>query len=79
MPCCVPNQVGQQGRGTRQTGDKKIGDGGHRSPYLSHAKRALYHLSYVPVADGHPGIPGLADRMTFPGHTKNKNIFSKSK
>ena len=24
------------------------GDGGYRSPYLSHAKRALYHLSYVP-------------------------------
>ena len=22
--------------------------GGHRSPYLSHAKRALYHLSYIP-------------------------------
>ena len=26
----------------------KIGDAGHRSPYLSHAKRALYHLSYIP-------------------------------
>ena len=25
-----------------------VGDGGYRSPYLSHAKRALYHLSYVP-------------------------------
>ena len=25
-----------------------FGDGGYRSPYLSHAKRALYHLSYVP-------------------------------
>ena len=24
-------------------------DAGHRSPYLSHAKRALYHLSYIPV------------------------------
>ena len=24
------------------------GDGGHRSHYLAHAKRALYHLSYVP-------------------------------
>ena len=23
-----------------------FGDAGHRSPYLSHAKRALYHLSY---------------------------------
>ena len=28
---------------------KYFGDAGHRSPYLSHAKRALYHLSYIPV------------------------------
>ena len=28
---------------------KGAGDGGYRSPYLSHAKRALYHLSYVPM------------------------------
>ena len=28
---------------------KKFGDAGHRSPYLSHAKQALYHLSYIPV------------------------------
>ena len=28
---------------------KTFGDGGYRSPYLSHAKRALYHLSYVPI------------------------------
>ncbi|KAH9622307.1 hypothetical protein KSS87_011075 [Heliosperma pusillum] len=26
------------------------GDAGYRSPYLSHAKRALYHLSYIPFA-----------------------------
>ena len=26
-----------------------FGDAGHRSPYLSHAKRALYHLSYIPM------------------------------
>ena len=25
-----------------------FGDPGHRSQYLSHAKRALYHLSYIP-------------------------------
>ena len=31
-------------------GKKTFGDGGYRSPYLSHAKRALYHLSYVPVS-----------------------------
>lgn len=28
---------------------KTFGDAGHRSPYLSHAKRALYHLSYAPI------------------------------
>ena len=26
-----------------------FGDSEHRSPYLSHAKRALYHLSYIRV------------------------------
>ena len=30
---------------------KVVGDGGYRSPYLSHAKRALYHLSYVPLVN----------------------------
>ena len=29
----------------------KIGDAGHRSPYLSHAKRAPSHLSYIPVEE----------------------------
>ena len=29
---------------------KSFGDAGHRSTHLSHAKRALYHLSYIPVA-----------------------------
>ena len=29
----------------------KIGDAGHRSPYLSHAERALYHLSYNPTEE----------------------------
>ena len=28
---------------------KCFGDAGHRSAYLSRAKRALYHLSYIPV------------------------------
>ena len=27
----------------------KNGDAGYQSPYLSHAKRALYHLSYIPI------------------------------
>ena len=26
-----------------------FGDAGHRSPYLSNANRALYHLSYIPT------------------------------
>ena len=25
------------------------GEDGHRSHYLAHAKRALYHLSYIPI------------------------------
>ena len=29
----------------------KNGDAGHRSPYFSYAKRALYHLSYIPVEE----------------------------
>ena len=33
----------------KKVGEKSFGDGGYRSPYLSHAKRALYHLSYVPM------------------------------
>ena len=28
---------------------KEFGDAGYRSRYLSHAKRALYHLSYTPL------------------------------
>ena len=30
-------------------GEKYIGDAGYRSLYLSHAERALYHLSYTPM------------------------------
>ena len=30
---------------------KHFGGAGYRSRYLSHAKRALYHLSYAPVGD----------------------------
>ena len=28
--------------------EKKSGDAGYRSPCPSHAKRMLYHLSYIP-------------------------------
>ena len=31
---------------------KSFGGAGYRSPYLSHAKRALYHLSYTPNGIG---------------------------
>ena len=44
-----------------QRGFKKqkcAGDGGYRSPYLSHAKRALYHLSYVPIHTCKPVLTG---------------------
>ena len=35
------------------------GVGGYRSPYLSHAKRALYHVSYDPKRIPPPGLePG---------------------
>ena len=37
---------------------KVFGDGGYRSPYLSHAKRALYHLSYVPIHTCKPVLTG---------------------
>ena len=33
-----------------------FGECGHRSHYLSHAKRALYHLSYIPVLCHDPVI-----------------------
>ena len=44
----VGREVGGGGklRGGEGEGDvKKSGESGHRSRYLSHAKRALYHLS----------------------------------
>ena len=33
----------------KRTWKKRFGDAGYRSPYFSHAKRALYHLSYIPL------------------------------
>ena len=36
------------------------GGPGHRSQYLTHAKRALYHLSYIPnglSGESNPGSP----------------------
>ena len=38
--------------GEREEREKKerTGEVGHRSQYLSHAKRALYHMSYIPAS-----------------------------
>ena len=47
---------------------KKSGEEGHRSLYLAHAKRALYHLSY---------IPGLREIDVVRGNSKNV-LFSSS-
>ncbi|KAF8021708.1 hypothetical protein BT93_G1991 [Corymbia citriodora subsp. variegata] len=33
----------------KKSKESESGDAGYRSPYLSHAKRALYHLSYIPL------------------------------
>ena len=39
------------GGGEKGKGKKVFGDAGYRSRYLSHAKRALYHLSYTPYME----------------------------
>ena len=56
-------------------GRKKFGDGGYRSPYLSHAKRALYHLSYVPfsaseqqISLGHPSCVKVKLQVALPAN-----------
>ena len=40
---------------------KKFGGAGYRSRYLSHAKRALYHLSYAPGCKDLTVSAGLAN------------------
>ena len=42
--------------GTQDNPQNVIGDAGRRSPCLSHAKRALYHLSYIPSIHHGPVI-----------------------
>jgi len=44
----VYNTFGTFNKGRANYGETVRGVGGHRSPYLPHAKRALYHLSYDP-------------------------------
>ena len=43
------------GRQPRSSGEKKNGDGEDRIRDLTHAKRALYQLSYVPDEGGGGG------------------------
>ena len=40
--------IPQQKQNEKPKKGQSDGEVGHRSPYLSHAKRALYHLSYIP-------------------------------
>ena len=43
-------------KSNKEEGDEKeniFGGAGYRSRYLSHAKRALYHLSYAPSCEPH--------------------------
>ncbi|KAH7845348.1 hypothetical protein Vadar_000937 [Vaccinium darrowii] len=37
------------GKIEKKTSQYLVGDAGDRTPCLSHAKRALYHLSYIPL------------------------------
>ena len=47
---CVPVFVAALAALAPQQKSKRLfGGAGYRSPYLSHAKRALYHLSYTPI------------------------------
>ena len=49
---------------------KYIGGAGYRSRYLSHAKRALYHLSYAPSMASCPDIV-----KSVPGRQQSKQVF----
>ena len=44
----MPKNEPKQGEKNNNTQIKRDGGAGYRSRYLSHAKRALYHLSYAP-------------------------------
>jgi hypothetical protein len=51
------------------------GEAGYRSQYLSHAKRALYHLSYIPIQNythHQPNKFALSWHQKY-AHTTNKN------
>ena len=48
MYAIVHRSIGCPSILTRNHGSKKDGGEGYRSPYLPHAKRTLYHVSYTP-------------------------------
>ena len=46
---------------------ENFGDAGYRSRYLSHAKRALYHLSYTPLTINGKGFDIInLDEIQYP-------------
>ena len=56
----------------------KAGDAGHRSPFLSHAKRALYYLRYIPLRkwganaiSNLSSVNAIVERSSFAYHSKN--------
>ena len=53
--------IQKEGSKSSKKRKRKNGGEGHRSPYLSHAKRALYHLSYTP-----------SRKILFPVQLKNR-------
>ena len=46
--CACGSREVSQSREVPRKKEKKSGDAGYRSPCPSHAKRMLYHLSYIP-------------------------------
>ena len=47
--CCAEDTGGCPTHGEPRVSETHSGEAGHRSQCLSHAKRALYHLSYIPL------------------------------
>ena len=75
----VQEQKKRKARKERREEEKKVcGDAGLRSPYLAHAKRALYQLSYVPFCrmcahGGRVTAPRWCDTFF---HTEGSSNFS---
>ena len=54
---------------------KNNGDAGYRSPCPSHAKRMLYHLSYIPV----PKLSCLCGNNTHKNYGKHIQVRKRNK